>query len=149
MTKIKKIKTWSSSKIDLEELHVFIFLIQAQIFEICVFFYSGRIFLIFCKQENSGKTKKINFIVETRVIAQMKGIFILIKSYIRRICQKLTFDPFLAPKAKKCAKIRHFERYLQKNAHNFFLGGDFVSIFSDSESSLNSDFIRCIKWHIK
>ena len=32
--------------------------------------------------------ENINFVLETRAIAQMKGILILIKSYKRHICQK-------------------------------------------------------------
>ena len=39
--------------------------------------------------------------VETRVIAQMKGLLILIKCYKKHICQKLIFDPLLGPERQK------------------------------------------------
>ena len=39
------------------------------------------------KISNDGK-QKINSIVDTHAIAQMKGFSILIKTYIKQICQK-------------------------------------------------------------
>ena len=42
--------------------------------------------------------------LETRAIAQMKGLLILIKSYIKHICQKSLFDPLLGPRRLKRAR---------------------------------------------
>ena len=39
--------------------------------------------------------------LETRAIAQMKGLLILIKSYIKHICQKSLFEPLLGPRRLK------------------------------------------------
>jgi len=57
LTKIKKIKTWSSSKIDLEGLHVFIFLILVKFFKICVFFTLGLTFYYSANRKIVGKQK--------------------------------------------------------------------------------------------
>ena len=44
-------------------------------------------------------------------MAQMKGIFMLIKIQIKHICQKWTFDPFLSPQSPKWPKMTFFEKY--------------------------------------
>ena len=41
--------------------------------------------------------------LETCAIAQMKGLFALIKSYKRHICQKRIFGPLMAPQKVKYA----------------------------------------------
>ena len=51
--------------------------------------------------------------VETRAIAQMKGLLILIKSYKKHICQKWIFDSVLGPERQKLTrKLRNWP-YLQ------------------------------------
>ena len=57
----------------------------------------------------------INFVLllETRTIAQMKSILILIKSYKRHICQKWIFDPLLSPQRQKLTRKSQNWPYLK------------------------------------
>ena len=57
--------------------------------------------------------ENINFVLETRAIAQMKGILILIKSYKRHICHIRIFDPLLGPQREKLTRISRNWPYLK------------------------------------
>ena len=50
--------------------------------------------------------------IETRTIAQMKGLWILLKSYKRHIDQKWIFEPLLGPQRQKITRISQNLPYL-------------------------------------
>ena len=56
--------------------------------------------------------KNINFLLETRAIAQMKGLLILIKSYIKHICQNQYLTLFWGLEGRKGLKKDEFSPIL-------------------------------------